>query len=235
MKAYIASPLFNEHQIDHIMKIEDYCDKVDLSYFSPRNGKASKEYFKIPEDNKFEINLSKSVIFASNIFNIDDSDIVFVNIEGFDSGTLFELGYALAKDKYVVCSNPEDKYQVEFKNIISDFLHGVDKLNYYKIKSIRGVFISCNGNTFNPLGINSDDGIIVRAENDRDSYKGFSKILLGYLYGMKYRKLSYVDIHRKSNLMLSCSVNVYEVEDNSDNTKYIPLNNLKLVVGEKDE
>jgi nucleoside 2-deoxyribosyltransferase len=87
-KIYIASPFFNEEQLERVMFIEDILKEHDFEYFSPR----LDTYVK-PNSNNNERNNA----FYANLNAIDDAQLIVVITDGKDVGTIFEAGYAYAK------------------------------------------------------------------------------------------------------------------------------------------
>lgn len=208
LKAYIASPMFTGEQNAHISEIEDICRSNQIAFYSPRFGEASKHYAVLKEDQRLELSLTKNLIFAENIKNLQESDLVFLNPEGYDSGTFFELGFALSRHKQIVCTVPE--MELELRRVISRFMERVTTLDP---ASLFGVTLHCEGITI-WCEDNYDKGTLITAESGT-GYVAMSKILLGYLYGLNLPNLSYVDVPRKTNLMLTCSVDVYELTDST--------------------
>ena len=103
IKVYLAGPFFNEEQIERINYIEDLLDKYDYDIFSPRQASLIK-----PGCSKEDMIKT----FEGNTFNIDKSDFVLAILDGNDTGTMFECGYAYAMKKPVLYFNetrPEEK------------------------------------------------------------------------------------------------------------------------------
>lgn len=88
MKAYIASPFFNPEQLERVQFIERLLDKVGIEKFSPR----VDTYVK-PDSNDNE----RRTAFFANLKGIDVADFIIVVTDGKDVGTIFEAGYACAK------------------------------------------------------------------------------------------------------------------------------------------
>ena len=89
MKAYIAAPFFNEEQIASVEKVKACLNKHSYVYFSPKDDNSinpTASYSKQKEG------------FNINIEAISDSDVVVAITDGKDMGTLFECGYAFAKE-----------------------------------------------------------------------------------------------------------------------------------------
>lgn len=96
IKVYLAGPFFNEEQIERINYIEDLLDKYNFDIFSPRQASLIKPGCSQEEMIK---------TFEGNTFNIDKSDFVLAVLDGNDTGTMFECGYAYAKNKPVLYFN----------------------------------------------------------------------------------------------------------------------------------
>lgn len=86
---YIASPFFNEKQLQVVKLIEDALRKEQIEFFSPRlEGGSLKDMS--PEERK---NVSKEIYYM-NLDAIESAHIMISIIDDFDPGTMFELGYA---------------------------------------------------------------------------------------------------------------------------------------------
>lgn len=95
MKVYIASPFFDKKQLDLVKKIESALTKAHIDFFSPRSEGTLKKMSK----EKREVESMK--IYKSNIRNINECSHMLVVIDGHDTGTVFEFGYAVAKGKAI--------------------------------------------------------------------------------------------------------------------------------------
>lgn len=94
---YLAGPLFDSLDIKELEIIEKLCDKLEITYFSPRLH--SQLDFKNAED-KDKI---ATKIVEMNEEAILQCDMVIANTRGLrgsfaDSGTMYEIGYAVAKN-----------------------------------------------------------------------------------------------------------------------------------------
>jgi nucleoside 2-deoxyribosyltransferase len=85
MKAYIASPFFNEEQLERVKFIEEVLKKIGFEYFSPR----LDTYVK-PDSTQTE----REIAFNDNLRGIEKADFIIVVTDGKDVGTIFEAGYA---------------------------------------------------------------------------------------------------------------------------------------------
>jgi nucleoside 2-deoxyribosyltransferase len=130
---YLASPLFSETDNAQLDVIELLLDKLGITYFSPRkdsNGVGDLRGAKSREE-KDKI---AQAIYDLNVNAIEDSKFLLVNTKGVrwdnatyqDAGTIWELGYAMAKDIPVMTFNFENfpinimfsqKVVQHFKNI----------------------------------------------------------------------------------------------------------------------
>ena len=96
MNVYIASPFFTEEQLNFVKEIENALKEEGIHYFSPRNeGGVLKDM--TPEERAERA----KEIYESNIMGIEESDFVLAVIDGFDPGTIFEIGFAVAAGGYL--------------------------------------------------------------------------------------------------------------------------------------
>lgn len=95
-KVYIASPFFNEKEIDVLSKVEIMLKQRGLDVFSPREHEVRDGNVGKPEWSKQTFSNDKKAI--------DWCDVVVMLYWGnySDSGTAWECGYAYATNKKVV-------------------------------------------------------------------------------------------------------------------------------------
>jgi len=89
---YLASPFFNEEQLNMVKRIEKALDQAEIEYFSPRSEGVLIEM--TPEEKE----LRMKAIFQSNIDHIWDASLVVAVIDNYDTGTVWEMGYAYGMD-----------------------------------------------------------------------------------------------------------------------------------------
>jgi nucleoside 2-deoxyribosyltransferase len=142
---YLASPLFSDTDNSQLDVIESVLDEVGLSYFSPRkdsNGVGDLRGAKTPEE-KDKI---AQAIYDLNVNAINDSDFLLVNTKGTywdnavysDQGTLFELGYALAKDVPIVTFNFQDfPVNIMFSQVVVKHLSGLGNSTDELVESLK--------------------------------------------------------------------------------------------------
>lgn len=90
---YLAGPFFNPEQTKVIDEIKGLCDSLELKYYSP------KDEFRFRKEDPPE---KAKECFDSNLVAMDKTDLMIAVIDGFDAGTVFEMGYFCAKGKRIV-------------------------------------------------------------------------------------------------------------------------------------
>ena len=85
---YLASPFFNEEQLNFVKELEQAFEKEGLEYFSPRSEGILIEM--TPEEKEKKM----TEIFKSNVTNITKSRLVVAVIDDWDTGTVWEMGFA---------------------------------------------------------------------------------------------------------------------------------------------
>lgn len=127
MRAYVASPFFNDREIENIRKIENILTEKGIDVFLPMEHDVSDKE-----------NLTNSE-WAEKIFEIDkngieESDFVVLLYGGMysDSGTAWECGYAYAiGKKIIVCLYEDVETNLMIVNGSHAFIDGIDKLREY--------------------------------------------------------------------------------------------------------
>ncbi len=92
-KVFIAAPLFTEAERAYNCKIDNLCTELGFTTFL-----AQRDVGIVTE-------ASVEEVFMQDMENLRQSDIVVANIDGIDvdSGTAWELGYAFANSKPIIC------------------------------------------------------------------------------------------------------------------------------------
>ena len=93
MKLYLASPFFNDEQVEREERIKKKLRDLGITVLSP------KEFCFCPSDASDEL---REKVFADNINHINEADAVFAITNGKDMGTIFEAGYAYAINKPII-------------------------------------------------------------------------------------------------------------------------------------
>lgn len=86
---YIAAPFFNKEQVERVELVENMLREKGYTFFSPRTDSAVED-INNPENRK--------KVFALNHQSIDASKRIIAITDGKDAGTLWESGYAYAKN-----------------------------------------------------------------------------------------------------------------------------------------
>lgn len=96
MRIYLASPFFNEKELDYYEKVLNILEKKNLTVYAPLKNEISRE-------NKTKELWAKQT-FNKDIEEIKKADVVVMLFYGLysDSGTSWECGYAFAIGKPVV-------------------------------------------------------------------------------------------------------------------------------------
>ena len=104
MRAYIAGPWFTDGQMVILENVIATVHKAGMPYFSPKD-----ENLYIPGETPLKV-------LQGNIDAIEDCNLIVVLTDGKDVGTMWEAGYAFAKNKpilYVWLNRlPEQKFNL---------------------------------------------------------------------------------------------------------------------------
>lgn len=122
---YLASPFFNELQVEKMEKYYDELTNLGFNVFKPM---AIDDSVSMPIN---EENLRKDVlrqeIFDIDRGSIDKSKLVFAICDESDSGTLWEVGYACGKNIPVIAFCSEDNLNL----MITQSVTGIYDSNDY--------------------------------------------------------------------------------------------------------
>lgn len=133
MKIYIAGPFFNEEQLNFIKDIEDKLDYLGVEYFSPRKFGIIKD---MDEDEKKR---RMRQIYLKNVDEMESSTVLLAFVDGYDAGTMFEVGYFTSLrdsefqscifDRYTFTITKENKkVNVMLKESVNGHLTSVDQI-----------------------------------------------------------------------------------------------------------
>lgn len=99
-RIYLASPFFDDIELDRVNKVRDILRSKGLDVFVPMEHQHKELEFGSLE--------WRDATFKSDVKHIDEADVVVaVNCKGNydDAGTMWEIGYAYAKNKPVILVN----------------------------------------------------------------------------------------------------------------------------------
>jgi nucleoside 2-deoxyribosyltransferase len=132
MKIYLAGPFFNPQQLNTVKTIEDILDRLDLIYFSPRQGGV------ILKDLTFEERaIQANRVYKENVDRLNWCDVVLAIIDDRDPGTYWELGYGLAKGKRLVTYTAHDYgLNVMLQEAVTAHVTNLDDLAYILKKGL---------------------------------------------------------------------------------------------------
>lgn len=90
MRVYIASPFFNNDQLQSVIQLENLLAKLEIEFFSPRDFGVIQDM--TPEEKEKRM----KGVYEKNIIEIENSTMMICLIDDKDTGTTFELGYYAA-------------------------------------------------------------------------------------------------------------------------------------------
>lgn len=154
MKVYIASPFFNEEQLEIVKEIEAMLTDLNILFFSPRLEGVIKNMTKLQKAQSAER------IYNKNIFELEECDTIIVVVDYKDTGTLFELGFFASlrrihtnKNKKIITLSLEDKPV----NLMLRYTIDAHAIGWKKLEAIMTVLEGRTGiqsATFDPPDIN---------------------------------------------------------------------------------
>lgn len=94
MLVYIAGGWFTEEQYTAVKELEDFIDTINITSFKPRL------------ENKGSEGSDWDRVFETNVKTLSNADLVIASTVGKDMGTIWECGFAYAKNIPVVYYTP---------------------------------------------------------------------------------------------------------------------------------
>ena len=132
-KVYLASPFFDDAELERVDKVKEILDSKGLEVFSPKEHQNEHLEFGSIEWRK--------ATFENDVKHIDWCDVVVAIIckgNYDDSGTAWELGYAYATNKPVVLVNTTGE---TINLMIADSIHALitsyDELKEYDFEKME--------------------------------------------------------------------------------------------------
>lgn len=174
---YIASPGFNQEQLDIIHKIEKSLDNK-FDYFSPFTHGGKLETSSNLEDTK----VSVKNLFDENMDQLDQATNLIAVVDPQDKGTFFEIGYFIGK--------------------YGDLSQASHRMLLYGDKTGKCSFIICNVyNKFKSILQSGVQFIVLDiTEKTIDAY-----LLMGMLYACGITIITWSDGQLDHNLMTACA------------------------------
>ncbi|CDQ21672.1 nucleoside 2-deoxyribosyltransferase [Halobacillus karajensis] len=129
---YLASPFFNEKQVERVKSVEQILDGKGYSYFSPRQHQLDHLEFGSME--------WRDAVFNNDIYELIKADYVVAIYDELDEGTMMEIGYAHALDKPIVVLNLTEKtMNIMVTESAVAVLHSYRELAKYDLKRLLPV------------------------------------------------------------------------------------------------
>lgn len=130
-KVYLASPFFNETELERMGKVRDILREKGLDVFVPNEHQSPLE---------FGSREWRDETFKSDVRGIDNADVVVAIISQGnydDSGTAWEIGYAYATNKPVVLVNVTgDTINLMIADSIHAIITSYDGLKKYDFEAM---------------------------------------------------------------------------------------------------
>lgn len=94
LDVYLSGPFFSTSQEEFVTRLEELLTNKGLHFFSPRRGANAVEMNAILGAGAQPGPKLRHRVFLDNMLNIDKAMLLVAFIDDFDTGTLWELGYA---------------------------------------------------------------------------------------------------------------------------------------------
>lgn len=129
MRVYLASPFFNDEEVERVSHVETVLRNKGLDVFSPREHQSEELEFGSVEWRK--------KTYLNDVLNIITADIV-VAVHSTDSGTNWELGAAQVLGKKVILFDDNTKLprNIMLTESAHAFLEGRDALDEYDFEEL---------------------------------------------------------------------------------------------------
>ena len=132
-KVYLASPFFDDAELERVDKVKEILDSKGLEVFSPKEHQNERLEFGSIEWRK--------ATFENDVKHIDWCDVVVAIIckgNYDDSGTAWELGYAYATNKPVVLVNVTgETINLMIADSLHDLISSYDELKEYDFDTLE--------------------------------------------------------------------------------------------------
>jgi nucleoside 2-deoxyribosyltransferase len=132
-KIYLAGPFFNAEQLEVQQRVEKICIEYGWQIFSPRLELMLKKDSPIEEQRR---------CFFMNNRGLKKCKLIFANVEGLDTGTLWEMGAAYAYNRPVVIysPNPARKLNVMLAQGAVGYVAGWDAIEHFLRPTLQHTF-----------------------------------------------------------------------------------------------
>lgn len=129
---YIAAPFFNEEQLLLVQAVEAVLDFNNMPYYSPRSEGVLMNM--TPEQKKERM----KYIFDKNVEMLLLADVIVAVIDNYDTGTVWEIGFAFAKGKPVITLTDKDyELNIMIKQCVKSHCKTVEQIP----QAVKGSYI----------------------------------------------------------------------------------------------
>lgn len=129
---YLASPFFNEAQIERLSRVEEVLfSNPELNVFSPRQSKYTEEFGSVEWRDTVFMNNAKHIMKADRVVAIYDEE---------DSGTIWEIGAACAMGiPVIVFSETGQPVNIMITESCQAFVKSIEELKEYDFKACKEI------------------------------------------------------------------------------------------------
>lgn len=134
MKTYLAAGFFNERQLEDVKAVENILTNNMMDYFSPR-----QHQFEELEFGSLEW---RYATFDNDVEHIREADVMVAIVdEDYDSGTVWEIGYAYSVGVPIVLVDVTgtNKANLMLTESVTAYLQGIHELEAYDFEKMPTV------------------------------------------------------------------------------------------------
>jgi nucleoside 2-deoxyribosyltransferase len=179
IKVYAAGPFFNPTQLHSMELIEGVLAEFDqVTTYKPRDGAASAKKLNVDIGAGKDPSAStRRAVYEDNVNNISDAQLLVALIDDRDTGTVFEMGWAAARDIPIITFTLHD-YGVNLMLAESVLAHtkGAEQLRQAVSLFVKSFISGCIASTkFDEQFKRSNLTEIVEADRKLNIYDPSSK------------------------------------------------------------
>lgn len=127
-RIYLASPFFNPEQLERVEAVEKILDEKEQMVFSPRKAQYGELEFGTPE--------WRTAVYRNNVLHIEGADLVVAIYDEEDSGTMWEIGYAVGLGiPVIVFKETEQPVNLMISDSLHAFVGSREELANYDLES----------------------------------------------------------------------------------------------------
>ena len=122
-KLYIAAPFFTPEQLVTVQAVEALCKVNGWDCFSPRRDQ--------PQYTKGDGIVAARNVFLRNVKELRACHTVLANIDDFDPGTIWEMGFAFNSTTVIAFTTHDYGLNIMLAMSCSGFLKGLDEVDLW--------------------------------------------------------------------------------------------------------